>query len=88
MVVAVLTVFGLTHDLSEPSAIPIFLGSVTPLPCFPQLWSPSNGELIHQSCRYFTIIYWVWASQVFYDNRYECKSPAHLSILGGITELD
>ena len=26
MVVAVLTVFGLTHDLSRPGAIPIFLG--------------------------------------------------------------
>lgn len=26
MVVAVLTVFGLTHDLSRPDAIPIFLG--------------------------------------------------------------
>lgn len=26
VVVAVLTVFGLTHDLSDPSAIPVFLG--------------------------------------------------------------
>ena len=29
MVVAVLTVFGLTHDLSRPGAIPIFLGYVS-----------------------------------------------------------
>ena len=31
MVVAVLTVFGLTHDLSRPGAIPIFLGYVSAL---------------------------------------------------------
>jgi hypothetical protein len=29
VVVAVLTVFGLTHDLSRPGAIPIFLGYVS-----------------------------------------------------------
>ena len=29
MVVAVLTVFGLTHDLSRPGAIPTFLGWVS-----------------------------------------------------------
>lgn len=28
--------------------------------------------------RYFTVIYWVWVSQVFYDIRYEGKS--HVSI--------
>ena len=31
MVVAVLTVFGLTHDLSRPDAIPVFLGYVSTL---------------------------------------------------------
>jgi hypothetical protein len=31
VVVAVLTVFGLTHDLSRPGAIPIFLGYVLAL---------------------------------------------------------
>jgi hypothetical protein len=51
-VVAVLTVFSSTHELSSPSAIWIFLS-------------------------YFTILAWLWTSQVHYDIRYQAEDVFH-----------
>jgi hypothetical protein len=52
VVVAVLTVFSSTHELSSPSAIWIFLS-------------------------YFTILAWLWTSQVHYDVRYQAEDVFH-----------
>jgi hypothetical protein len=52
VVVAVLTVFSSTHELSTPSAIWIFLS-------------------------YFTILAWLWTSQVHYDIRYQAEDIFH-----------
>jgi hypothetical protein len=52
VVVAVLTVFSSTHELSSPSAIWIFLS-------------------------YFTILAWLWTSQVHYDIRYQAEDVFH-----------
>ena len=64
--VAVLTVFSGTHELTHPSAIPIFLS-----------WVEPPGSTVTDSYRYFAILSWIWTSQCFYDIRYEANDVFH-----------
>ena len=65
--VAVLTVFSTTHELSTPGAIPNFLSYI------------ARSYLLDEctDLSFFVIINWIWTAQVHYDTKYQAEDSFH-----------